>query len=83
MAYVIPAFLLVCGGTLLGITLWYIRVRMRWHKKGILPFSYDGHDPKQNPNGKTLLDHFREEREYDRQEEERKKRERMEGTKIS
>jgi len=66
ISYIIPIFLAVyCGGLLLGTWL-YVRMRMRWHEKGILDFNYDGHDPKQNPEGKTILYYRRKEREYDR-----------------
>jgi len=69
---ILPIFLAVfCGGLLLSVWL-YIRLRMRWHEKGILDFSYDGHDPKQNPERKTILDYMREEREYDRRMKEQK-----------
>lgn len=63
--YIIPISLAVIGGGLLLITWLYLRVRMRWHKKGILDIRYDGHDPKQNPERKTIFDYYREEREYD------------------
>ncbi len=70
--YVIPIFLAVFGGGLL-LSVWiYIRLRMRWHGKGILDFNYDGHDPKQNPERKTILDYYRQEREYDRRMKEQK-----------
>lgn len=72
MIYTIPIFLaFFCGGLLLGC-LTYIRLRKRWHKKGILDFRYDGHDPKQNPERKTMFDYYREEREYDRKMKETK-----------
>lgn len=63
--YFIPIFLAVfCGGLLLATWL-YIRLRMRWHKKGILNFSYDGLDLNQNPERKTIFHYMRKEREYD------------------
>lgn len=70
--YVIPIFLAVFGGGLLLITWLYIRLRMRWHEKGILDFNYDGHDSKQNPERKTILDYYRKEKEYDRRMREQK-----------
>lgn len=64
--YIIPIFLAVfCAGLLLATWL-YIRLRMRLHKKGILDFSYDGHDISQNPERKTIFDFMRKEREHDR-----------------
>ena len=64
--YIPAIFLAVFGGGMLLIILSYIRLRMRWHKKGILDFRYDGHDLKQNPKRKTIFDYMRIEREYDR-----------------
>ncbi|KKL86578.1 hypothetical protein LCGC14_1943310 [marine sediment metagenome] len=70
--YIIPIFVAVfVGGWLLGCWM-YIRLRMRWHEKGILDFNYDGHDPKQNPEQKTIFDYKREEKEYDRKMKEQK-----------
>lgn len=70
--YIIPIFLAVfCGGLLLSVWL-YARMRMRWHEKGILDFRYDGRDPKQNPERKTIFDYMRMEREYDRRMKEQK-----------
>lgn len=66
MGYIIPIFLAVFGVAILLGTWLYIRLRMRWHEKGILDFNYDGHDPKQNPERKTIFDYYRKEREYDR-----------------
>jgi len=63
--YFIPIFLAVVGGGLLLATLLYVRLRMRWHEKGILDFNYDGHDLKQNPERKTIFDYYRKERKYD------------------
>lgn len=66
MTYIIPiVFAVFIVGLLLSCWL-YIRLRMRWHKKGILDFSYDGHDISQNPKRKTIFDFMRKEREYDR-----------------
>lgn len=63
---ILPIFLAVFGGGLL-LSVWlYVRMRMRWHEKGILDFSYDGLDPKQNPERKTIFDYMKIEREYDR-----------------
>ncbi len=70
--YFIPIFLAVVGGGLLLSTWLYVRMRMRWHEKGILDFNYDGHDPKQNPEQKTIFDYYRKEREYDRRMREQK-----------
>ena len=67
--YFIPIFLAVVGSGLLLSTWLYVRMRMRWHEKGILDFNYDGHDPKQNPERKTIFDYYRKEREYDRRNE--------------
>lgn len=66
MGYIIPIFLAVFGGAILLGTWLYIRLRMRWHEKGILDFNYDGHDPKQNPERRTIFYYYRKEREYDR-----------------
>lgn len=66
MIYFIPISFAIFGLCIFLATWWYIRLRQRWHEKGILPFDFDGHDPKQNPAGKTLFDYFRAEREYDR-----------------
>lgn len=68
----LPIILAVLGGGWL-LSIWlYICMRMRWHEKGILDFSYDGHDPKQNPEGKTIFDFMKIEREYDRKMKEQK-----------
>lgn len=68
MPYIIPLFLAIFFSGILLMTWLYIRLRMRWHKKGILDFNYDGHDPKQNPERKTIFDYYREEKEYDRKQ---------------
>ncbi len=69
---ILPIFLAVfVGGLLLGVWL-YVRMRMRWHEKGILDFNYDGLDLNQNPERKTIFDYKREEREYDRKIKEQK-----------
>ena len=70
--YIIPIFLAVFGGGLLLFTWLYFRMRMRWHEKGILDIRYDGHDSKQNPEGKTIFDFKRKEKEYDRRMKETK-----------
>lgn len=72
MGYIWPIFVFVFCTGLLSYCWWYIKLRMRWHKKGILDFRYDGHDPNQNPEGKTIVDSYREEREYDRKMKETK-----------
>lgn len=70
--YFISIFLAVFGAGLL-LSIWlYIRMRMRWHEKGILDFRYDGHDQKQNPEGKTIFDFMKIEKEYDRRMKEQK-----------
>lgn len=71
-AYILPIFVAIFVGGMLLLCFWYTRLRMRWHEKGILDFRYDGHDPKQNPEGKTIFDYMREEREYDRRMKEQK-----------
>lgn len=70
--YFIPIFLAIFVGGLLLATWLYIRLRMRWHEKGILDFSYDGLDLNQNPERKTIFDYYRKEREYDRKMKEQK-----------
>lgn len=55
--------------TVLLLSLWlYIKLRMRWHEKGILDFRYDGWEDRHNSNRKTWADCRREEREYDRKQ---------------
>lgn len=69
----IPAIVIaISGGVFLLVTWLYIRMRKRWHEKGILDFRYDGHDPKQNAEGKSIFYYLRKEREYDRKMKETK-----------
>ena len=64
--YLIPGFLVAMVlGLMLG-SLMYFRLRIRWHKKGILDYNYDGLDHRNDPNAKSVFDCWQEEKEYDR-----------------